>query len=532
VRSRFADVPVSGRVLRPEDVAEAEQAAAAAAEQAAAAEAGADAAAAANAAAPANAAGKPLPAGGPQAVNPALKPQVLQPVVGQELTAELQPVAVPGSDANAPAAGPAAGPREATPLAAAHDLSGLDRQAFKVLPDAKGARGAVIVPAPLDDGNDGNDDGNDTSGAPGFVAQGAFEQADIFATQDGEVPNQVWGEAPAQASWRTRLRGLPNVSAENTGNIPAQQAAFNIELVNKEELFSEQDSLVNATGAFVPLGTTGVMRPIGEDLLAYHDGEEIYVHDADDAAISGHYSKTGEYSEPELVNIPNSRVKSFLGSVGDRLSGKKKERLSDSPASWLGVDEKFNARKEGSEIGSWDKFSEEDEGWNGGAFGGESTEENVAAMMGLSREMLDKEVWLVALGANESKNAGLADLFANHGTELKSALFINLLGVGIGDLVFTISEGNYRPAQTDHRMQSLITSAAQGMGIPIIPAAFSAFATDGTETLKRGGRAISLMGLVNQVPANWRWSDDDVSRLRKENLEDTAALVIETIKNS
>jgi hypothetical protein len=139
---------------------------------------------------------------------------------------------------------------------------------------------------------------------------------------------------------------------------------------------------------------------------------------------------------------------------------------------------------------------------------------------------------LVALGANESKNAGIKHLFALHESELKSALFVNLLGVGIGDLVFTISEGNFRPAQTDHRMQSLIASAAENMAIPIAPVSFTAFATDCTETLNRGGRAISIMGLGQHLPVGWRWTDDDVSRLREDNLQDTTALVLETIKNS
>jgi hypothetical protein len=273
------------------------------------------------------------------------------------------------------------------------------------------------------------------------------------------------------------------------------------------------------------------MKPVGEELLDYHDKGEIFVADTDDAPEASQSFETGEYSAPELSNIPESRVKSFFSSVGDRLSGRKKESLKDSPSAWLGVDKQFDARKEGKGIGSWDNFNDDDE-WNGGAFGGASQKENIDAMMSLSNELLGKEVWLVALGANESKSAGLRNLFANHASELKSALFINLLGVGIGDLVFTVSEGNFRPAQTDHRMQSLISGAAQNMAIPIAPVSFSAFATDGTETLRRGGRAISIMGLGRHLPVGWRWSDDDSSRLREDNMQDVAALVLETIKNS
>jgi hypothetical protein len=81
-------------------------------------------------------------------------------------------------------------------------------------------------------------------------------------------------------------------------------------------------------------------------------------------------------------------------------------------------------------------------------------------------------------------------------------------------------------------MQSLVSSAAENMDIPITPIPLTAFATDGTEALKRGGRAISLLGMGDHVPVNWRWADDDVSQLSEDNMVDTAALVIEAIKNS
>ncbi len=390
------------------------------------------------------------------------------------------------------------------PSASKDNLAGIDRQAFSVLPASDSGASKVIVPS-----------------------------------QEASHP-QTGSSEPAKRpglgqGLRSRLRNLPSLSLESTGNIPAQQATLHAEPVAKEEIFSDDSSVVSSTGAFVPLGTTGVMRPVGTDLLEYHNGKEIYVDDADDTSISEHYSQTGEYTEPELVQIPNSRMKSFLGSVGDRLTGKKKEKLDDSPSSWLGVDERYDARKEGHEIGSWDNFNEkksDNDNWNGGAYGGGTFEENVDAMMSASNVLLDKEVWLVALGANESKNVGLANLFENHGSELKNALFINLVGVGTGDLVFTISEGNFRPIQTDHRMQNLVSSAAQDMAIPIGPVAFNAFNTDATEALKHGGRAISIMGLGNKVPLGWRWSDDEVSRLREDNLVDVVSLVLEVIKNS
>ena len=430
---------------------------------------------------------------------------------------------------------------EAIPVTAKPDLSGLDKAAFRVLPgeDKEGSR--VIVPVASSDIAPQTEERpvRDTRLDPQNDRQEPVVKNQIpLRNTQSSMQNGIQSErhqelsSKTQSGLRGKLRGLPILSNDNSGQIPIQQATLDDAPVAREELFGSENSLINLTGSFVPLGTTGIMKPLGEELFEYTDKNDIYITDADDTSMSKGYSKTGEYSEPELVNIPESRVKSLFGSLGggSRSGRKKKEKLSNAPSAWLGVDKKYDARKEGRGIATWGNFNEEDE-WKGGAYGGKSYRDNARAVVELSKELLDKEVWLVALGAGESKNAGLKSLLAHHGGELKNALYINLFGVGMGDLVFTVSEGNYRPAQTDPRMQSLLASSAQSMAIPMAPIVFDAFTTDATAALKEGGRAISIMGLKDKVPACWRWSDDDASLLREDNLLDTVALVIELIKN-
>ena len=518
VRSRFADVPISGRLEKPHD--EIEAAGAQAGAGGAGGEPGAGAGGAADVTAEqggvqdlnpqAGAAAvkaKPLAAGAPTSAmdilpdgtagpGRAVAPQP-QPQAGAQPQAEPQPQASSlGTETQTGTLNP--------------DFSGIDRAAFKVLPGEEAHGPKVIVPA---------------------EAVSLAEETDsVFDREpDKDAADTEQVALIAAEEMRGRLRAIPSLSKENTGNIPAMQPTFDEAPVSKEELFSPENSLVSATGAFVPLGTTGVMKPLGQELLAYHDESEIYIADADDTSIAEQYSETGEYSELDLVDIPESRVKSFFGSMGDRLSGRKKEKLDDAPSSWLGVDKGYDARKEGRDIGSWDNFGDDE--WRGGAFGGTSYQENVNAVMNLSNELLDKEVWLVALGASESGNAGFKDFYASHGNELRNALFINVMGVGMGDLVFTLLEGNNRPAQTDPRMQSLIGSAAQSMAIPVGPVDFTLFGTDATAALKAGSRAISILGLGDKEPYGWRWTDSDTSRLREDNLQDTIALIVETIKN-
>ncbi|MDR1713685.1 MAG: hypothetical protein LBR39_05980, partial [Coriobacteriales bacterium] len=250
-------------------------------------------------------------------------------------------------------------------------------------------------------------------------------------------------------------------------------------------------------------------------------------------ATSGELTYGGS-DNGDAVNVPQSRVKSFFGNARDKFTGKKKENLSSSPSDWLGVDEDYDARKEGRAIGSWDNFSEdepnEDE-WKGGAYGGHSREENEDAMFALSNGLLDKEVWLVAVGANGAKEDGIKTLLDAYDNELRNAMFINVLGVGRGDLCVTAAEGSVRSMGTDQRLQNTLSSSAQTRGIPLGRIAFKAFDTDAVPLLRAGARAVSLIGMAKGLPAGWRWFDDKLELIREDNLQTAAEVLVETIKS-
>jgi hypothetical protein len=319
--------------------------------------------------------------------------------------------------------------------------------------------------------------------------------------------------------------------------IPTQQAAFDQQQHFETDVREEAPGTkkVSNTGSFAPLGATGIMKPVGEELLQYHEDEQdIYIHDADESlAWSGQAGSRGVENAPHMVDIPKSRAKSFFGNLGDRLSGSHKREDFDSlPSTWLGVDENYDARSEGSLIGGWENFSEEDdESWTGGAYGGRSYEEDADALSRFSSLLIDKEVWIVAIGSHENKNAGIKNLLSEYERELKSALIINLDGVGAGELCYTVAEGTFRARGTDHRLQGLIKSAANALDIPLTPTGFYGYATEATEALASGSRAISIMGLDGKLPAGWRWSDDQLDTLDEANLEAVADVVVEVIKS-
>jgi hypothetical protein len=230
----------------------------------------------------------------------------------------------------------------------------------------------------------------------------------------------------------------------------------------------------------------------------------------------------------------DEEIRSFLGSVGSRfVRNRNQSDLSDSPTNWLGVDDSFEARKEGGAIGSWDNFNDDDDdSWRGGAFGGDSFEDDARSIEELSSELLDKEVWLVALGASELNQTGVRYFFNRHERQLRGSLLINLLGVGAGDLCFTLLEGEMPSRRTDQRLQNLLAQAAQEIAVPLAPVAFTAFNTDGSVILGKSSRAISLIGMGNGVPMHWRNKDDSVSLLREDKIKTASHLVLETIKNS
>jgi hypothetical protein len=401
-----------------------------------------------------------------------------------------------------------------------NDFSGIDRSAFQVLQGSGEGDSPVVVPTP-----------------PAEDISVDEEKVDDILTEaraasDSSTGQRLFGRRDP----REKLRDLPSMSGVISEMIPAQQAGLDTSSLSEEDKFRpDTDSMVNLTGSFTPLSATGVIKPIGEELLEYSREDEIYVPDADDSSIIESYTESGSYAGPDRVTMPESRLKSFFGNMGDKLSGssKKRDKFKDSPSDWIGVDKDYDARKNGSAIGSWEKFSDEEEdGWNGGAFGGRNNKENVEAMMRISEELLDKEVWLVGIGAAGSRNAGMKAFLKANAADLRGALIINVDGVGAGSLVFSRTEGTFRRSHTDHRLQNLASTAANTLGLPISPFEFKGYTTDAAVALTAGARAISLLGIDGKLPAGWRWAKDTVGILREESLQDAVEIVLEMVKNS
>jgi len=69
------------------------------------------------------------------------------------------------------------------------------------------------------------------------------------------------------------------------------------------------------------------------------------------------------------------------------------------------------------------------------------------------------------------------------------------------------------------------------MAVPIAPRVFTAFETDTSIVLRKTSRAISLIGMGNALPQNWRYRDDTIGNIREEKITTASDLILETIKN-
>lgn len=284
------------------------------------------------------------------------------------------------------------------------------------------------------------------------------------------------------------------------------------------------------TGAFIPVGNTQAFAP-----LAGMD-DDLFIDDADDSSVDI-MPTVGDFNAPASIDIPESRGHRFLDNMNDLFHRRKKrDERQQSASDWLGVDEDYDARDAGRTIGSWDNFDEKD-GWKGGAsvYPGmpddicDDVRERVGEMA--RRDLLDKEVWFVALGASSVDHAGMKEFLAAHDHELRGATIINLDCVGAGEICYLEREGLGRGHQSDHHMQALIRKLSRDMDGTVEIETLDWNTTDATPALAAGYRAITVMGFDRKAPVAWRQSSDRSDIIEQSRLDLTVDLVTRMVRN-
>lgn len=209
---------------------------------------------------------------------------------------------------------------------------------------------------------------------------------------------------------------------------------------------------------------------------------------------------------------------------------KKKEETSMSD--WLGVDEDFDAKRSGRDIGSWDNF-EGDDGWKGGAAGEGNEDELRQAVTSLGDdELLGHDIWFVATGAAENDNAGMKAFLDEHRDKLRGVFIINLKCVGAGQLSMITTEGEHRTLKADRRITGLFSRVASDFHRPLASVEMPYVDTDAHAAMERSLRAMTLAGVEGSSFACAYTEQDHPINLNADNVNYAADLVTEVIRRS
>ena len=213
------------------------------------------------------------------------------------------------------------------------------------------------------------------------------------------------------------------------------------------------------------------------------------------------------------------------------LFGRKKKEES-SMSDWLGVDEDFDAKRSGRDIGSWDNF-EGDDGWKGGAAGDGSEEELRQAVTSMGDdELLGHDIWFVATGSSENDNAGMRAFLDAHRDKLRGVFMINLECVGAGQLAMLSVEGSNKTFKGDKRIMRLFSHVSTDFHRPLPTVEMPYVDTDAHVAMERSLRAMTLAGVDGSGFACSHTEDDQPINLNTENIQFAADVVTEVIRRS
>lgn len=253
------------------------------------------------------------------------------------------------------------------------------------------------------------------------------------------------------------------------------------------------------------------------------------------SASDGTIPVAGDTGLFETISVPEKpRKKKKRGLKG--LFGRKKKRdeSSSSLSDWLGVDDHYDAKNSGRNIGSWDNF-EGDDSWKGGAASdGTLTEDELReAVTSLGDdELLGHDIWFVATGASENGNAGIRQFLETHRDHLRGVFLINLECIGAGDLTMIANEGERRVLKGDKRIMGLISRVSADFHRQIGSVEMPYVDTDAYPAMEMSLRSLTLAG-VDETGLACSHSQSDVPvNVDPDNVSFAADVVTEVIRRS
>lgn len=238
------------------------------------------------------------------------------------------------------------------------------------------------------------------------------------------------------------------------------------------------------------------------------------------------------------------------GRISTRAADMQQQMQEQSFNDWLGLDEDYDAKKNGAQIGTWDNFADDagsrtgaNPRWQGGAAprrtrhrsveGEQAARARRAAMRLGDIELTSHEVWFVLTGAGEAGHAGIRDFIASYRSELRGAYFINLECLGVGRQSLVVQEAADKGVvSADRRLVNIFGQASQDINRPLALERMPWRSSDASIALEQGCRAVTLCGVQGGVPASAAWTGDSPEKLDTDAIEDAVDMVVEVIKNA
>lgn len=409
--------------------------------------------------------------------------------------------------------------------------------------------------------------------APGAQGSSGFDP-DATIAQTRSFPVQDVAAAPSQASdagaeqvetvdslmaqitapRRTTPQPAPQNRAFSMVPDPAAPSVNQMSTVNRSSLFDLPDPSTTPVDPFVtepaapaapanqdaiPATSQSAFSVISSDQdyvadygqdggLGYSDGYGADAYERDDSVFE---TITADAPEPLAAT---GRAKSGKRGLGKLFHRKKKDESSMSD--WLGVDDDFDAKRSGRDIGSWDNFEGDD--WKGGATSsnGASQEDLRDAVTSMGDdELLGHDIWFVATGASELDNAGIQAFLDTHRDKLRGVFLINLESIGAGEPVMLATEGGEggkRVLKGDKRIMNLVRRVSGAFHREFASVEMPYLTTDAYRAMSMSLRSLTIAGVEGNHLACSHSEDDLPYRVNEKNVRLVADVVTEVIRRS
>lgn len=404
-------------------------------------------------------------------------------------------------------------------------------------------------------------------GSAGFDPDATIAQTRSFPVQDvAATPSQASDAGVEQvetvdslmaqitAPRRTAPQPAPQNRAFSMVPDPAAPSVNQMSTVNRSSLFDLPDPSTTPVDPFVtepaapaapanqdatPATSQSAFSVISSDQdyvadygqddgFGYSDGYGADTYERDDSVFE---TITADAPEPPAVTGRSKSGKRGLGKLFHR-----KKQDESSMSDWLGVDDDFDAKRSGRDIGSWDNFEGDD--WKGGATSsnGASQEDLRDAVTSMGDdELLGHDIWFVATGASELDNAGIQAFLDTHRDKLRGVFLINLESIGAGEPVMLATEGGEggkRVLKGDKRIMNLVRRVSGAFHREFASVEMPYLTTDAYRAMSMSLRSLTIAGVEGNHLACSHSEDDLPYRVNEKNVRLVADVVTEVIRRS